>query len=660
MFICARCQRDCSAEGLFCPFCGAPAPQGGSEPGDPYVGQTVAQKYFVHQLLGRGGMGQVYKATHLTLDRPVVLKMLNRALSTDASIVQRFHREARAASRLNHPNSINVIDFGQAEDGTLFIAMEYLPGRSLAKVIVEDFPLGTARVVKIGAQILAALTEAHAVGILHRDLKPENVMVESRRDDSDFVKVLDFGIAQLSEAGAGAGPGSPRLTQAGMVCGTPGYMSPEQARGAALDARSDLYSVGVVLYEMITGKLPFDGETPQSLVAQVLVDLPIAPSARRPDLQIDAELESLVMSALAPELDARPASAEDFRLSLLACAPAEVRRTRPGAAPARSTMVLEAGPEAPVTPRPRVSGAGASGARVSPVPAPRSSPPRGQPPPPRPSGPSRMSAGARPRATTPQPGPRATPRPGARAGTPRPGQRGPTPRPVSRPLRADADDESDQEEVAPPPPPRTPRAPLVLGSLGAAALLAAVASYAIFGGAREKPAAPVTAERQAAPAVPVPPEVRPASPEVRAEPEVRAAARDVPAEPARSPPQPAAIASRAAPAAPAGRRPARERKVSSARRSAPRQGSEILEVGEAINSIATPSVESKEGVLSIDATPWAEVSVNGRDLGETPREVRVPAGTYRVRASHPEFGATDRTMTVQAGTRERWAVTLAK
>ena len=243
-FVCNRCHRDIETAGLFCPFCGAPAPQPDAEPNDPYIGKTIAEKFFVNALLGKGGMGQVYKATHVQLDRLVALKMLNRSLLSDPSMVQRFHREARAASKLNHPNCINILDFGETEDGALFIAMEYLPGRSLAKLLTDEFPLGELRVVRIVGQILGALAEAHGAGIIHRDLKLSNVMVEARRDEPDFVKVLDFGIAKLSEAG------SSHLTGTGIVCGTPGYMSPEQARGLELDARSDLYAVGVIMYEL--------------------------------------------------------------------------------------------------------------------------------------------------------------------------------------------------------------------------------------------------------------------------------------------------------------------------------------------------------------------------------------------------------------------------
>ncbi len=348
MSTCTRCKREVASDVQFCPFCGAPAPPpAGAEPGDPWIGQTVAQKYLVHQLIDRGGMGVVYKATHLALDRPVALKVLNRSLLADPTIVARFHREARAASRLNHPNSVGVIDFGQTDDGTLFMALEYLPGRNLARVIADEFPLGTLRVVKIGSQILAALTEAHALGVLHCDIKPENVMLESRHDERDVVKVLDFGIAKLRDAA-----GSPRLTREGMVCGTPGYSSPEQARGEELDPRSDLYAVGVVLYELVAGKLPFDAPTPGALLAKMLVEQPVPLHVRRPDLHVPADLEAVIMRALAFDREARFPSADVFRRELLACSHTGERQARPLPTP-QGTAMFEAAAHGPARAEPR-------------------------------------------------------------------------------------------------------------------------------------------------------------------------------------------------------------------------------------------------------------------------------------------------------------------
>jgi eukaryotic-like serine/threonine-protein kinase len=191
---------------------------------DEYLGKTIVGKYRIEQMLGEGGMGKVYKATQLGIDRPIVLKVLRQALLSDDRTVRRFQREAKAASRLNHPNSIGVIDFGTAEDGALYIAMEYVQGKDLHHVLSREWPLPEARIIRIVSQVLSALSDAHSAGVIHRDLKPENIMVEQRRGEADFVKVLDFGIAKIMDS---AGDDGPALTRAGFVCGTPEYMSPE-------------------------------------------------------------------------------------------------------------------------------------------------------------------------------------------------------------------------------------------------------------------------------------------------------------------------------------------------------------------------------------------------------------------------------------------------
>jgi len=346
MPVCARCQRELGPDERVCTQCGntlevqmeavpTPAPEA-----DTGIGRTIGGKYRIDALLGRGGMGRVYRATDVGLDRPVAVKMLDSALLADPTMAKRFQREARAATRLRHPNSVAVMDFGQTDDGQMYLVMELVGGRSLTRLIADEFPVAHERVVRIGAQILAALSEAHAHGVLHCDLKPENVMVESRRDEADAVKVLDFGVAKIAEGG----PALSRLTQIGSVCGTPGYMSPEQARGETLDPRTDLYSVGVILYELVTGKLPFDAETPIGLITRALTERPPRPSVRRPDVRVPIALEALIMRTLSTDRDDRPASAEEFRESLLA----SIDASR-GPAPAKSqgTVQFAAAPPAP-------------------------------------------------------------------------------------------------------------------------------------------------------------------------------------------------------------------------------------------------------------------------------------------------------------------------
>jgi len=352
---------------LFCGSCGSRlVPEPVVDAADPFVGHTLNATYFIQQKIGSGGMGDVYKAIHRKLESPVALKIVKRELLAHPTVVHRFQREARAASKLRHPNIVAVTDFGQAEDGTLFMVMEHLTGRSLARVIADDAPMAERRVVHIGAQILSALAEAHANQILHRDLKPENIMIEARRDAPDSVKVLDFGIAKMLAADAGAST----LTQAGLVCGTPGYMSPEQLRGGEVDARSDLFSVGVVLYEMLTHKLPFGVQTPMEMLHKHLSE-PIPPPSERRGSSISSVLEELVMQALSPSPDARPESADAMRQQLLRAtlsgSPADVRATearlpteilprrdspRPVTAPPRATRSRSGGSAAAAPPRP--------------------------------------------------------------------------------------------------------------------------------------------------------------------------------------------------------------------------------------------------------------------------------------------------------------------
>ena len=304
---CPSCSADIGQSAQFCPACGTALPRSTGD-ADPLVGKVVARKYSVERCIGEGGMGRVYRARQLVLDKKVVLKVLHQELLSDARTVARFQREARAASRLNHPNSINILDFGVAEDGELFIAMEFVDGHDLHHLLAHEWPLSEPRIIRIVSQVLSALADAHGAGVIHRDLKPENVMVEPRRGgESDVVKVLDFGIAKIVDT-AEAGPA---LTRAGFVCGTPEYMSPEQAKGAPLDARSDLYSVGVLLFQLVTRRLPFEADTAVGYATKHLSEPPPAPSKVRPG-GCSPELERLILRALSKDPAARPQTAEEF------------------------------------------------------------------------------------------------------------------------------------------------------------------------------------------------------------------------------------------------------------------------------------------------------------------------------------------------------------
>jgi tetratricopeptide (TPR) repeat protein len=271
------------------------------------VGTTIGGKFVVRELLGAGAMGAVFRADQEPLGRTVAVKVLNEELARDEDMVRRFHVEARAASRLNHPNTIAIIDFGQTPEGLLYLVMEFVRGRTLTEVIRQDFPLPPARLVDLACQILAGLHEAHSQGVIHQDVKPDNILVERLRTGGDLVKIADFGIARLR--------GEELEGEREVVSGTPEYMSPEQIRGLPVDARSDVYATGVVLYEALAGERPFDGGQLQVLRAH-LEETPRQPRARRPDLVIDAGLERLVLRALSKLPEERFESAAAFRTAL--------------------------------------------------------------------------------------------------------------------------------------------------------------------------------------------------------------------------------------------------------------------------------------------------------------------------------------------------------
>src|SRR5690606_4782557 len=258
---CPHCEAACSREHQYCPACGFPIGTMGSPTDDKFVGRTLPGGHHILDLISVGGMGRVYRAEQSVLGRTVAVKIIHPHLLADENSAVRFLTEARAASQLNHPNSIAVFDFGRTDDGQPYLVMEFLRGKDLARVAYEEGPLSFNRIVDVLRQVLAALAEAHELGIVHRDLKPENMVLEPLRRGGDFVKVLDFGLAKLK-----TDTHSHNVTSSGTALGTLDHMAPEQGRGDPIDGRSDLYGLGVVLFQLLTGHLPFEAESPTQVV----------------------------------------------------------------------------------------------------------------------------------------------------------------------------------------------------------------------------------------------------------------------------------------------------------------------------------------------------------------------------------------------------------
>jgi len=264
------------------------------------VGHVLDGKYTLISKLGEGGMGSVYLAEQATMGREVAIKVLRREFSQNRMAIKRFLREARAASKLAHPNTITVYDFGQSNDGLLYLVMEKLTGRPLADILDSDGALPVTRAIHILSQICDSLAEAHKNGITHRDLKPENIFIEEKVGNEDFVKVLDFGIAKMQ-----GDETTTQATAAGMICGTPAYMSPEQAMGKEIDGRSDIYALGVLLYEMLTNEKPFEGDTPMEVMLKHINE-PSPDIYQRTQIQVPQGVQDTIDKLLAKKPEGRP------------------------------------------------------------------------------------------------------------------------------------------------------------------------------------------------------------------------------------------------------------------------------------------------------------------------------------------------------------------
>ena len=274
---------------------------------DPLIGKTVGGRFRLISRLGSGGMSSVYLARHVLIDRLMAIKTLRRDLARDPIQRDRFLREARAVNRINHANIVEISDFGETEDGLVYLVMEYVPGDSLLKVMSEG-PFPALRALDIAEQCASALSRAHQMGVIHRDLKPENIIIVQRKERRDFVKLLDFGIAKILDA--------PSLTGSQQIFGTPGYIAPEYIQSTEIDGRADLYSLGCILYEMVTGALPFDYEYPGDLLVKHVTEAPIKPSGRLPS--VEPPVEAFILRCLEKNPDLRFRDAFHFNTELRA------------------------------------------------------------------------------------------------------------------------------------------------------------------------------------------------------------------------------------------------------------------------------------------------------------------------------------------------------
>ncbi len=377
MKTCPVCGKEWSDDTKFCPNDGSTLRS--KSPTADLVGQIVADRYNIIKKLGEGGMGAVYLGEHVKMGRKSAIKVMNPSMAQDPDAISRFNREAANASRISHANVCQIYDFGETPEGIIYLAMEFIEGKSLTDVIEGAGALSAPRAASILKQAADGLQAAHDLGIVHRDIKPDNIMVIQAKDGSDIVKMVDFGIAK---AVAGDETGQ-KVTKTGLVVGTPEYMSPEQLSGDKLDGRSDIYSLALVLYRMLTGVLPFQAESSQEIMIKRLTDEPMPLEMAKPDGGFPPKLQLVMDRALARTPGDRYASAAQFgRDTQDAVSGMAMPETRVGAqVESLATQVMD---EAAVAQATRMQKAGAkagagatkvAGAAAAPKCCPRLSPP---------------------------------------------------------------------------------------------------------------------------------------------------------------------------------------------------------------------------------------------------------------------------------------------
>jgi eukaryotic-like serine/threonine-protein kinase len=341
---CPQCHAEYGPEIEVCPQDGARL-DASAPAGDPLIGRLLADRYKVLRTIGEGGMGRVYLAEHVRMGRLSAVKVMSPALAPTTDAIQRFNREAANASRINQPNVAAIYDFGETEDGTLYLAMEYVEGETLSGVLRREGPFSPTRAAEITGQIADGLAAAHNLGIVHRDLKPDNILVTKSHDGREWVKIVDFGIAKATK-----GDSDQNVTSLGMAVGTPEYMSPEQIAGEELDGRTDLYSLGLVLFNMLTGALPHPAMTSKQSLVLRLTARPRALADVRPNVPWPARLQVALDRALAPEPKDR------FRTVAELAAVVRAAVGAPNASGSATQMMtplsVEAVPTRTITPRP--------------------------------------------------------------------------------------------------------------------------------------------------------------------------------------------------------------------------------------------------------------------------------------------------------------------